>query len=144
MDMVENTAKTQNDTLFTPAQVSAVFDATWLDEATCRFWVIHWFHHNGARCPGCGARITDAQRVSFFLMKRVKCAACDRFFNALSGTFLSGTKLSFRQVVLMNLLLGENVSDQRIGGYLKVDRSTVRAYRLRIHALDQLNRSIES
>lgn len=132
MELIGKVAKQVGKGRFTPEDVALNFDATWLDELTCRSWVMLRLHRSGAGCPGCGAPITPGQRESFFGQKRVKCSACGKYFNARSATFLSGSKLDYRQIVLMNYLIGIGVNDAVIASALNVDRTTVWDYRKRV------------
>ena len=122
---------------FTPADVVAVFDATWLDEAMCNSWVMLMLHHAGVGCPGCGAGLTEAQRGSFFDQRRVRCAGCGKYFSATSGTFLSGVQIDFRQLVLMFYLIGIGVDDATVAAAVNLDKTTVWRYRKQAGAVDE-------
>ena len=84
---------------FRPEDVVVDFDATWLDETLCRSWVLLRLHHRGAVCPKCRCGLSSMQRLSFHNLKRVNCHTCGKHYNALTGTFLSGLKIDFRQLV---------------------------------------------
>ena len=123
---------------FTPADVVVDFDATWLDETLCRSWVLLRLHHQGAVCPKCGSGLRKAQRLSFYNMKRVRCYTCGKFYTAMTGTFLCGTKLDFRQIVLMNYLIGIGLDDADVAKAVGLkDQSTVWKYRKKVSELCQ-------
>lgn len=134
MQTVAKGAKQDQTGRFTPADVVASLDASWLDEMTCRMWLLLQLHHRGAQCPGCGRPITEAQRLSFSNFKRICCGGCGKYFNGLTGTFLSGVK-DVRQVVLQAYLIGIGLSDSVIADQLGVDRKSVWRCRKKFEAM---------
>jgi len=136
MQTVAKAAKTITSGTFAPADVVEALDATWLDETLCRSWVLLRLHHRGAGCPSCGEGITAGQRERFFGLKRIRCAACGKYFNALTGTFLSGSRLDMRRLVLLNFLLGLGLSDSKIAAIIGLDTTNVWRYRKRAEEIN--------
>lgn len=136
MEPVGKSATRMEKGMFSPADVVADFDATWLDEMLCRSWVMLRIHHAGAGCPECGTGLTPVQRVSFFDQKRIRCSGCGKYYSATTGTFICGMKLDYRQLVMMNYLIGIGVDDAKISAALKVDKTTVWKYRKQIEDLN--------
>jgi hypothetical protein len=137
MEVIENTATT-TETLkaikvpgrFTPGAVLAMFGADFLVESFCRMWILGKLHPAGADCPGCGK---DILLRTFWDGGRVKCDGCGKYFTALTGTFLSGCHLSFREIVLLALLLALEVPDKQIAAVIKMSAENVRLWRLKFN-----------
>lgn len=121
---------------FLPIDVVRDLDASWLDETTCRMWVLLRLHHGGACCPGCGCPITSDQRLAFSQFKRIVCGSCGKYFTALSGTFLSGIQGDLRQPIMMAYLIGLGLPDSAIADQLGVARSSVWRFRKKFEAKD--------
>lgn len=136
MQTVAKGAKQDAYGRFGTADVVGDLDASWLDEMTCRMWVLLRLHHRGASCPGCGSPIGENQRPAFSAFNRIRCRNCGKYFNALSGTFLSGVKTDLRRVVMMAYLIGLGLPDTMIAKRMGVDRSLVWRYRQRFDGLD--------
>ena len=87
---------------FLPGDVCAQFSAGFLDEDVCREKILRMLHPVVASCPGCGEPIRSSLRIaSFWKGRRVKCSACEKFFVSSTGTFLAGTHMNYREIVLL-------------------------------------------
>jgi len=139
MEVIDNTAIPENAPLpsyrpsvFGPIDVGRSRIAKFLDDGSCREWVLSRLHPDGPRCPGCGESITSYPSLRSFRMgARVRCCRCGKYFTALTGTFLSGCHLSFPQVVLMAILIDAGADDARIARLMEVSTEGVRGWRLR-------------
>jgi transposase-like protein len=122
---------------FTPGDVLAMFGADLLDEQRCRIWVLTKIHPKGAHCPRCGNNIGPAKFIltlpSFWKGGRVRCDQCGKYFTALTGTFLSGCHLKFREIILLALLLALDVPDKQIAAIIKMSAENVRLWRLKFN-----------
>ncbi len=134
MHMVAKNAKKQG--AFKPIDVVGALDPGWLDESTCRMWILRQLHQRGACCPGCGTPITPRQRVPFSEFNRIACGSCGKYYNAFSNTFLSGVQGDLRKLVLMAYLIGLGLSDSAIAGHLGVARSSVWRFRKKFEDTD--------
>jgi len=104
-----------------------------VDEEFCRQWTLKTFHPSGPVCPFCGLRIIDNGFVEkFYRAISVKCPHCGKWFRATTGTFLEGSHLSFRQVVVMLLLIEANQPTEAISQLIRADNETVRRWKRRI------------
>lgn len=121
---------------FKTGDVLDAFDADFLDEERCRSWVMNKLHPDGGHCPRCGADIPDRQMRGFWSCKRMKCGRCGKFFTALTGTFLSGCHLKFREIVLLALLLALEVPDKQIASILHMSAENVRLWRIKFKAME--------
>jgi len=66
MEVIDNTAIPENAPLpayrpsvFGPIDVGRSRIAKFLDDGSCREWVLSRLHPDGPRCPGCGESITS-------------------------------------------------------------------------------------
>ena len=121
---------------FLPDAALADFNAEFLNEQMCRWWVLHRLHHRGVFCPPCSRQVCDgAQLQSFWSLKRIKCRDCSKFFSARSGTFLSGSHMDLTQVFLLTLLVAMGVENGLIAEILSCNPETVRLWRARFDSL---------
>jgi transposase-like protein len=143
MEQLENitqqTEQKQSGPL-TPAVVAEVFGAEFLSQTRCKLFIASVLHGDAPRCPGCGAAIPGRMMRSFCDGRRIRCDACGKFFNVFSGTFLSGTHMSSREVVLLALLLGLGVQDKEIARILKISAESVRLWRLKFLAQEKISK----
>lgn len=124
--------------VFTALDVLKCFGATFLDENICRSWItqkLHWF---GEACPKCDAGVAPRLRPSFWAVKRIKCERCGVIFTALTGTFLSGTHLDYRGIILLSLLLALGVQDKEIARVVKISAESVRLWRHKFEAIEKM------
>lgn len=122
--------------ILNPSQVIKAFTAEFLVEAFCRYWVIEQLHPaKNFKCPECGARIPDNLLRSFWENKRIECK-CGKWFTALTGTFISGCHMDFREIVFFMLLLGLGVQDKEIARMLKISTESVRLWKLKFKELE--------
>jgi transposase-like protein len=143
MEQLENitqqTEQKQSGPL-TPAVVAEVFGAEFLSQTRCQLFIASVLHGDAPRCLGCGAAIPSRMMRSFCDGRRIRCDACGKFFNVFSGTFLSGTHFSSREVVLLALLLGLGVQDKEIARILKISAESVRLWRLKFLAQEKISK----
>ena len=140
MELTENTANqfdSQSHGVFVPGDVLAVFGADFLDEKLCRDLIMEKLHAPGhvafCLCPGCSAPIPGRTLQSFWECKRIRCDYCGKYFTALTGTFLSGCHFTFREIVLLAVLLAMGVADKQIAATLKISVESVRLWRLKFN-----------
>jgi len=111
------------------------FSVELVDEDRCRRLVLNIFHPEGPVCCYCGSKIDrDGFVDRFYKMYSVQCPHCSKWLKATTGTFLQGSHLTFRQVVVMLLLFELNVGIGSVAQFLGVDHETVRRWRLRLKA----------
>lgn len=123
---------------FIPVDVLAAFDAEFLVEAFCRYWVIRKLYPDDQmRCPGCGSNIPEGLLRSFWDNKRLKCDRCGKYFTALTDTFLSGCHFNFGEIVLLAFMISLGVSDKQIAKTLKISAENVRLWRHRFEAIEK-------
>jgi transposase-like protein len=128
--------------MFVPGDVLAAFNAEFLDEMWCRAWVLERLHRESPRCPACEEEIPDRLMQSFCEVKRIRCDRCEKYFTALTGTFLSGCHFSFREIVLLAWLLALKVADKQIAETLKISVESVRLWRHRFEAIARANNMV--
>ena len=113
-----------------PGDVAAAFTPEFLDLDRCREWILNQLHRNGAVCPGCGSSIKDEQRlVRFWSGKRLSCPSCGKKFTALTGTFLSGSSLDFRDIFFLIQALGYGARATDTAKRIGCDPKTVTNWR---------------
>jgi hypothetical protein len=116
------------------------FTSNFLEESSCRTWVLNVLHPNGIFCPKCKTEITDNSRKSrFWLNQRITCPKCAKLFSALTDTYLSGSHLDFNQIVLLSLLLAFGIPFPEIARMIGQDPETVRLYNRKFTVLAHLN-----
>ena len=119
---------------FTPADVAKAFNAEFLVESFCRYWVIEKLHQpKKFLCPECGAAVPENLLRSFWEAKRIECDKCGKWFTALTGTFLSGCHFDFREIVLFVLLIGLGVQDKEIARIMTISAENVRLWRIKFN-----------
>ena len=104
------------------------FDADFLEEDRCRGWILRRLHKE-AKCPRCYGELTEKQAETFWRNERVQCGMCERFFTALTDTIFSGTRMNFREIVLLLVLLGLQHPAKFIASRVHCDVSSVRMWR---------------
>ena len=146
MERTENTANTNKPGTpahFAPAELLAVFGPGFLDDASCRNWVLQKLHPAGVFCPGCGAGIQDDNRLQrFWDGLRLTCPVCGKFFTALTGTFLARSQQTFREMVLLAFLLGAGFSNTETARLVGNHPNTVRMWRLKFETLKEVEELI--
>jgi hypothetical protein len=126
---------------FSTGYVAGQFNTEFLSENHCRTWVLRQLHPATTRCPNCGEPFSDVRRLArFWNMDRLQCAYCGRFFTALTGTLLSGTHLTFSQIVLLCLLIETGLTAPRIAKIIGEDPETVRLWKFRFSHIEATNR----
>ena len=135
----ENAATNQQPGIFDISDVVRDLCIDFINESTCREWILKKLHPAGAYCPGCGVAIPEKSLQRFWMSERVKCCQCEKFFTALTGTFLSGCQLDFREVVLLAILLSPVMPDKTIADILKMSAANVRIWRNKFEAMGKLN-----
>jgi len=108
------------------------FGVGFLDESSCREWVILFLYRDGIVCPGCGIAVQDRNLRRFWLGKRIRCHRCGKFFTALTGTFLSGIHLDFRRIVLLLLFVALGMDNTFIARRLNCSPETVRLWKKKL------------
>jgi predicted Zn finger-like uncharacterized protein len=125
---------------FSTKQIGQVFNANFLDESTCRRWILEALHpESSIRCPECGSELSESSHNRFWEGKRVRCSNCGKFFTALTGTALSGCHLDFRSVMLLAVFLYYGFRTDLIANKLDISNETVRLWQKKFIALDKLS-----
>ena len=138
MQNSETTAIVKKGNIFDINDVLHDFQANFLNEVVCREWVLKRLHPTGAYCPGCGVAIPEKSLQRFWMSERVKCCQCNKFFTALTGTFLSGCQLDYREVILLAILLSTDMSDKTIAEILNMSAANVRIWRNKFEIMGKL------
>ena len=108
---------------------AAAFGPRFLDPDACRQWVIETLHPNGARCPECKTPVNDGQLPAFWKGGRLQCAACQKWFTALTQTVVSGCHADFRSFFLIAVLIGLGIDNKTIAEKCGITPETVRMWR---------------
>ena len=138
MQNSETTAIVKKGNIFDINDVLHDFQANFLNEVVCREWVLKRLHPVGAYCPGCGVAIPEKSLQRFWMSERVKCCQCNKFFTALTGTFLSGCQLDYREVILLAILLSPDMSDKNIAEILNMSAANIRIWRKKFKVTGEL------
>lgn len=124
---------------FTPEDAGRIFNADFLDATTCRRWILQMVHgEKHPRCPECRAALEGMALQSFWEGKRIRCRQCEKFFTALTGTFLSGCHMDCREIILFAVLLYFGVGAHEIARILHISQETVRLWRIKFQALARI------
>lgn len=125
--------------IFLPGDVVGAFNAEYLVESFCRYWVIEHLHPRKMfSCPECGTAVPENLVRSFWEAKRIECGQCGKWFTALTGTFLSGCHMNFQEIVLFALLIGLGVQDKEVARIMKISVESVRLWRLKFKELEKI------
>ena len=117
----------------TPQEASSAFRAGFLDESTCRSWILSRLHPKGPICPGCEHLLHEKYQDRFWQNERIKCPLCGKWFTALTDTIFQGTHMGFREILLLAVFLGLNLPAKYIAGILDIDGETVRLWRCKFN-----------
>ena len=123
---------------FTAEDVLDIFNANLMDPDLARIWVLKRLHPAGAHCPGCAAAIPDDKLWRFWSNERMSCRNCGKYFTALTGTFMSGCQMDFREVLLMAFLIALGIGDRRIAAIIRMSPENVRLWRMKFNAHTRL------
>jgi len=125
---------------FTPQEASSAFCAGFLDESTCRRWILSRLHPTGPLCPGCKQTLPDKYQDRFWENERIRCPLCGKWFTALTDTIFQGTHMGFREILLLALFLGLNQPAKYIAEILDIDEETVRLWRCKFNQVKAVTR----
>ena len=146
MDVAENTASCESKMVpgnFLVDEAAAAFGANFLDEDTCRRWILASIYRDRAiSCPECSAPLTEKGLQRFRQAERVRCPACGKFFTAYTDTFLQGCHLTTRQIMLLAVFLHFGIHPEIIATKVGVSTETVRLWQKKFRAIQQI-RDIE-
>ena len=124
---------------FIPSDVAMDFDSNFLDEDTCRRWVIATVYRGQKKaCPVCSAPLTEKGLRRFMLGERVRCPGCGKFFTAFTDTFLQGCHLKLSQVILLAVFLHFGIRHEVIALKVGTTPETVRIWQGKFHAIEQM------
>ena len=114
------------------AGVVESFGPDFLDRERCREWVLERLHGHDPACPECGGLLDDPRRLARWRANgRIRCGGCGKFYSATTGTFMAGSRLGFRQVVLLALLMGLGLSNAQAAAILGCSAEAARLWRAR-------------
>ena len=118
---------------FSSRDIFKDFGPGFLNAEFCREWVLRKIHPAGVVCPGCSEKIQDKQRtVKFWNGERLSCGFCGKKFTALTGTFLSGTRMNFEEIICLVIMLKTGAVTFDIANKLGCDVTTVRKWRSKL------------
>lgn len=104
-----------------------------LDHDACLQWLLREIHGDRCACPECGRDLdSERQAAAFRSEKRVCCKHCGRWFDYRTGTILSATTLSPREVILLSMLLAVGTPVREVAERLDLHETTVRDWRERL------------
>ena len=129
---------------FTAEAAASAFCAGFLDEKSCREWVLTTIHDLKPACPRCGSAVAPHLLDRFWDNKRVRCPGCRNLIEATTGTFLTGTRLTFSKVMILAVLIALQVPASDTARIAGVDLETVRQWRLRFELARALAPSADS
>lgn len=141
MEVVEKIALDESKNLygvFTPADVFFAFDANFLDDHSCRQWIIEKLHPGNKKCPACGNEVLKSLLPSFWKGKRVKCWSCGKYFTAITGTFLSGCHFTYKEFLLLTYMMSAGIDDKDIARASQISSESVRLWRLKFRELEKI------
>lgn len=125
-----NPGKTETPTKSLNCFIDNIFKSpvvNFVDEALCRRWTLQIFYPNGPHCPYCRSPIADSKCVEkFYAAKSFQCTSCNQWFTSKTGTFLAGSHLEFRQVIIMLFLIEAGLDLTRTARLIGVNHETVR------------------
>jgi len=124
--------------VFTPADIFSAINADFLGERQCRQFVLESLHSDRAKCPECGSDIAPNLVQSFWEVRRIECGKCGKWFNALTGTFLSGCHFNFQEIVLFAMLISFEVPDKEIARIMRISFESIRLWKLKFKELEKI------
>ena len=128
---------------FTPGDVGCKFWVGFLDEDFCRRWILTAIHgEREMNCPECHSSLIGVALQRFWEGKRICCRACGKFFTALTGTFLGGCHMDFREVILLAVFLHYRIPSREIARILKISQETVRLWEIKFQALERVKEMV--
>lgn len=71
----------------------------------------------------------------------MRCGSCGKFFTALTGTFLAGTHMNYREIVLLALFLSLDLPFKKIGQLLEISQETVRLWKMKFDAFENMKKN---
>lgn len=106
---------------FTSSEALAHFGVGALNGLVVSRFIIDKLHpENAGQCPACHKPIISPRTmITFITGGRVKCPACNKFYNNRTNTILHASPLSFEQIYLIAVLSEFAIAT-------KSDRSTTR------------------
>ena len=127
---------------FTAEDVLDMFNANLMDPDLARIWVLKRLHPSDAYCPGCAAAIPDSKLRRFWSNERMSCRSCGKYFTALTGTFISGCQMDFRDVLLLAFLIAMGIGDRRIAAIIRMSPENVRLWRRKFRIQARLRQGL--
>lgn len=116
-----------------PGRLLAGMVPALLDHSACLQWLLQEIHGGRCACPECDRELdSERQAAAFRNEKRVCCKACGRWFDYRTGTILSATTLSPREIILLSMLLAVGMPVREVAERLELHETTVRDWRERL------------
>lgn len=129
-------AKTKTCRFIAPEELVKDFSANFLDETFCVRYLLQKLHPSDLRCTYCNKAFTDKTTLdNFAALKRCQCKFCKRWFTALTGTFLQGSQLNLREIIILMLFTFYEISHAEIARVLSVHPDTVKLWQRKIKLL---------
>lgn len=75
-----------------------------LDENLCRRSLFELIHPVPA-CPRCGAKLSIERHDRFYKNRVNSCSSCKKKYFASTGTFLNSAKMTFKEILIILLLI---------------------------------------
>lgn len=116
----------------------AVFDSfgpRFLDESFCRMFLIDLVHMGCFCCPFCHHSIGKGYCGDFYQNRPIYCPGCRKVFRATTRTLLSYSKLNFRKIILLSLMLELGFGSNQIARRLGIARHTIPRWRKKLDFL---------
>lgn len=95
--------------------------------------ILGQLYPHGPHCPSCHNPITGKRALeTFWRGERTWCSSCEKKFWPSSGTFLSGSGLSYAQIEVLLVLLSLGIDNKRIASMANCHEDTVANWHAKI------------
>jgi hypothetical protein len=125
--------------IFSLNSIAETTIAKFFNEEKCRQWILSKLHPGGAICPKCKFEIKSETSIKrFWSGERLSCVRCGSYYTALTGTFCSGTNLSYCEIYCLGLLVALNKDARTISNYMGISKKTVRLWKAKFEAVEAM------
>jgi len=118
-----------------------------LNQKECEAWILHHFHPEGLRCPGCQCDVSEShlfRRTRRSQLEVYRCNQCQTVYNLYSRTVFQQRHLTPQQVVLLLRGMVKGETSKAIAEELDVSYTTILELRHDIQANAVLLQSEEA